>query len=240
STWNGDGYFKVGYGECAIETYAYYVDVPASPGVTPSPTASATPTRTPSPTPTSTRPPTSTATHSASPTSTPTPSMGCKGPRPTGPNLPSQIASNPANNAQGTPCADSPPTTYHGCTDHTDTDGDGIPDCVKHLYGLCVYPGDPAVGYSSCANPSDSDGDSCPDWLEMMDVNGDRQVNTDDLLILAKRMGGVFPPNPIQDAVLDVNHDGAINTTDLLMLAKNTCAYRQAHGYTGSCKCSPE
>jgi len=39
--WNGDGYFKVGYGECAIETWVYYVDTPAS---APSPTPTPTPT----------------------------------------------------------------------------------------------------------------------------------------------------------------------------------------------------
>jgi len=71
STWNGDGYFKVGYGECAIETYAYYVDVPASPDMTPWPTASATQTRTP--TATRTPPPTKTRTPTRTPTRTKTP-----------------------------------------------------------------------------------------------------------------------------------------------------------------------
>jgi putative hemolysin/C1A family cysteine protease len=37
--WNGDGYFKVGYGECAIETWPYYVDAPVTPAATPTPTA---------------------------------------------------------------------------------------------------------------------------------------------------------------------------------------------------------
>jgi len=36
--WNGDGYFKVGYGECAIETWPFYVDAPATPAATPTPT----------------------------------------------------------------------------------------------------------------------------------------------------------------------------------------------------------
>ena len=49
STWNGDGYFKVGYGECAIEGWAYYVDTPATPSA---PTATPTPTSTPTLTPT--------------------------------------------------------------------------------------------------------------------------------------------------------------------------------------------
>jgi hypothetical protein len=31
STWNGDGYFKIGYGECAIESYVSYAVPPAGP-----------------------------------------------------------------------------------------------------------------------------------------------------------------------------------------------------------------
>ncbi len=38
ATWNGDGYFKVGYGECDIETWVHYLDTPASaPSPTPRP-----------------------------------------------------------------------------------------------------------------------------------------------------------------------------------------------------------
>lgn len=62
SSWNGDGYFKVGYGECFIENEVYYAEAPTQ--VTPSPT----------PTPTRTRTPTNTpATGSPTPTRTPTP-----------------------------------------------------------------------------------------------------------------------------------------------------------------------
>jgi hypothetical protein len=62
SSWNGDGYFKVGYGECFIENEVYYAEAPTE--VTPSPT----------PTPTRTRTPTNTpATGSPTPTRTPTP-----------------------------------------------------------------------------------------------------------------------------------------------------------------------
>jgi hypothetical protein len=167
--------------------------------------------------------------------------MGCSGPRPTGPNLPTHIASNPASNPQADACGIDPTSTYHVCTDKADTDGDTIPDCVEHLYGTCASVGDPTVDYSNCANPVDSDGDNCPDWLEMNDVNGDRSVDVIDLLIVAKRFGGVIPPDPTQDAVLDVNHDGHINVTDLLVVARNTCAYHQQYlGYTGPCPCGPD
>jgi hypothetical protein len=32
SSWNGDGYFKVGYGECSIENYVYYASLQAAVG----------------------------------------------------------------------------------------------------------------------------------------------------------------------------------------------------------------
>lgn len=35
STWNGDGYFKVGCGECAIESYVYYANLAAAPNEPP-------------------------------------------------------------------------------------------------------------------------------------------------------------------------------------------------------------
>jgi C1A family cysteine protease len=60
SSWNGDGYFKVGYGECAIEDYVYYA---VASGL--DPTSTATPTATP----------TTTATATSTPTATPTPSI---------------------------------------------------------------------------------------------------------------------------------------------------------------------
>ncbi len=43
SSWNGDGYFKVGCGECAIESHVYYANLAA-------PTPTSTPTPTPTPT----------------------------------------------------------------------------------------------------------------------------------------------------------------------------------------------
>jgi len=38
AAWGGDGYFNVGYGECVIETWPYYVDALVTPAPTPTPT----------------------------------------------------------------------------------------------------------------------------------------------------------------------------------------------------------
>jgi putative hemolysin len=73
SSWNGDGYFKVGYGECAIEDYVYYAEATAlDPTATPTATATPTPTATATRTVTPTRTATPTATLTATPTSTAT------------------------------------------------------------------------------------------------------------------------------------------------------------------------
>ena len=94
ATWNGNGYFKVGYGECGIEQEVYYARVLSGSATktntptltrtnTPTPTSTYTPTRTPTPTstPTSTNTPTktptrtSTSTATNTPTQTPTPTL---------------------------------------------------------------------------------------------------------------------------------------------------------------------
>jgi putative hemolysin len=153
STWNGDGYFKVGYGECAIETYAYYVDVPASPGITPSPTASATSTRTPGPTPTATSSPTSTATRTPSPTrrrtatATITPTLTATA-APTRTATPTWTATpantrtptvTPSRTATRTPTPVPATITPTPTTAAVDTDKDGVPDYIDN----CPYISNP-------------------------------------------------------------------------------------------------
>lgn len=242
-----------GLGLC-FSGQAFVINTPTptrtnTPTITPTPTPTRTPTPTYTPTPTWTPTPTATwtPTPTSTPTSTPTPSSVCSGWRPTGPNLPApHRASNPANSSAAPACGTNQLPTYYNCQSVDPSQSpDGLPVCVKHLYGLCASAGDPTVNYSNCAAPSggnwnnfDSDGDGCPDWIEMFDVNGDRQVNTTDELIVSKRIQGQFTPNPLQDAVLDVNHDGLFNSDDLSMESQNICVVRQQHGYTGPCQCS--
>jgi putative hemolysin/C1A family cysteine protease len=293
ATWNGDGYFKVGYGECAIETWVYYVDTPASaPIATPTPTPTATRTRTPTPTLTPTR--------TATPTKTPTPaSTSCTGDadcdgvldavdncptvynpnqlnsdggrRPNGSRIPGQWASNPSQDKLGDACdpdddndglpdsqefddrcpyrlvADSDgdtvpdgyevametnpcdPASMPMCTGGTDGDRDGIRDCVEHSrYNTCAYTGDLSPGYSSCANPTDSDGDGCADTLEVLDLNGDRFVDSGDQGILAKRLAGKTPSDaPASESVFDLNKDGYVDSGDQGMMNRYNCLVRE-------------
>ncbi len=289
--WNGDGYFKVGYGECAIEAWVYDV-------TTPDISATATPTSQASPT--QTRTPTSAATPTPTPTSCPG-DTDCDGVldsvdncptvynpdqlntdrrRPNGTQLPGDWASNPASDSLGDACdpdddndgvldvdenglscpaatigdsdADRALDGYERasgtdacsaaskpvCRSGTDSDGDGLSDCVEHAgYNTSSAAGDPVPGYSSCANPQDSDGDGCSDMLEVIDINGDRRVNVSDVYLAARRSGG-FIPSSDSDAVFDFNKDGKISVGDLYLISTNTCGANP--GQLGCPVCPPE
>jgi hypothetical protein len=83
----------------------------------------------------------------------------------------------------------------------TDTDNDGITEGLEYR------------GYGTSPLATDSDLDGCPDGVEIADVNGDKAVNSGDLLAVALKFGA---PGT---AVHDVNRNGAVNSTDLLLIA---------------------
>ena len=78
---------------------------------------------------------------------------------------------------------------------NADTDGDGIPDGIEFK------------GWGTSPILKDTNGNGCDDGLEIADVNGDRRVNTTDLLIVARAMVGQIAYN----ADFDLNKDGIIN-----------------------------
>jgi hypothetical protein len=107
-----------------------------------------------------------------------------------------------------------------------DSDGDGIPDGVERTgYNTCIFAGDTTPGYTTCAPPTDSDGDGCADWIEIVDVNGSRQANIVDVLLVAKRALDIIPASD-SDYVLDINKNGAVNIVDVLLAAKNSTLAR--------------
>lgn len=85
-------------------------------------------------------------------------------------------------------------------------------------------------GYNTNPANKDTDGDGCEDFVQINDVNGSGGVDTTDLLVVAKRSGGVTPANVTSDEIIDVNKDGTINSSDLLQVAKNTCAAKSNAG----------
>jgi hypothetical protein len=92
-------------------------------------------------------------------------------------------------------------------------------------------------GYNTNPANKDTDGDGCEDYVQINDVNGSGAVDTTDLLIVAKRLGGTTPANATSDEVIDVNKDDTISSSDLLQVAKNTCTAKGGAGGCGATVC---
>ncbi|MGD0764680.1 MAG: C1 family peptidase, partial [Dehalococcoidia bacterium] len=235
STWNGDGYFKVGYGECSIERWVYYVDTSATPPPatstptatrTQTPTPVLTPTRTFTPTPTRTRTPTPilTATRTATPTRTPTRTATA-----TRTLTPTRTPTRTATaNATATPTKTATPTRTKTATPtrtmtptvtpSVDTDGDGVLDHLDNC--PYVYNPDqlntdakpidngPAIpGDDKSVPNSDKLGDACDP-----DIDNDWMLNTGTnptLGIPGEDVGcGSGPTNPL---VMDTDGDTVVD-----------------------------
>jgi hypothetical protein len=56
-------------------------------------------------------------------------------------------------------------------------------------------------------------------------VNGSRQANIVDVLLVAKRALDIIPASD-SDYVLDINKNGAVNIVDVLLAAKNSTLAR--------------
>ena len=94
-----------------------------------------------------------------------------------------------------------------GCSDSTpDSDGDTIPDGVE------------VKGWGTSCASKDTDADWCEDWIEMVDVNGDKQANILDALWFTKAAFGMVPPNP----ALDMDRNGAVNLLDAFIATLNS------------------
>lgn len=83
----------------------------------------------------------------------------------------------------------------------SDSDDDGIADGVEYR------------GYATNLMLADSDADACGDSLEIMSVDLNRVVNSNDLLIIAVQFGR--PDRPVQD----IDKNGSVNSADLLLTA---------------------
>jgi hypothetical protein len=88
----------------------------------------------------------------------------------------------------------------------SDSDGDGVIDGVEYLH------------YGSNPLSRNTDGDGCADGKEIASVNGDRSVNTTDLLIVVRAYGPSGSAAYIAD--MDLNKDGRVNSVDLLISVK--------------------
>jgi len=280
ATWNGDGYFKVGYGECNIESWVDYVDTPASAcaddvdcdgvldGEDNCPTVS-------NPDQTNTdeerRPNGSrifgewasnpsqdklgdacdtdddndwmldTGTHPV--TGVPGEDVGC-GSGPTNPLVADTDGDTVIDGAECALGSDPNDPTSSPAPASPNKDGDGLPAWLDNLLCPSDVDGDGLVGDNDpdCDSPQgvveftdgwefrkygtdpsvvDTDGDSCKDWIEIVDLDGNRVANINDVYIVA---GRVFPPtaDPVEKALCDLDGNGKVNINDVYLAAQNS------------------
>jgi putative hemolysin len=206
--WNGDGYFKVGYGECAIETWPYYIDAPA-----PEPTATPTPTVCPGD---SDCDGVLDTVDNCPTVYNPDQKNSDGGRRPAGSKIPGGVASNPSQDKLGDVC-------------DPDNDNDGLPDaqefddhCPYRLVadsdGDLVLDGfEVATGYDPCNAASK------PTWGGGGDSDGDRLLDeTERRGYNTCAFAGDTTPGWATCAVsLDSDGDGCADTVEVLDLDGN-------------------
>jgi hypothetical protein len=219
-SWNGDGYFKVGYGECAIETWVYYVDTPVSAcagdvdcdsvldGEDNCPTV-----------------------YNPDQANTPL------GPIDNGPVISGDDTTNPYEDRVGDACDDDADNDWlndadeatHGTDpNNRDTDGDRVLDGAEVVLGS--NPLDPAskpVRYP----PNDSDRDGIPANVEALLGSSDSKRDTDgDGISDGIEFVGWGTSPSLKDSnsnscgdnieIADVDGDGWVDSSDFLILAQ--------------------
>jgi hypothetical protein len=83
-----------------------------------------------------------------------------------------------------------------------------------------VLDGAEISGYGSNPLDSDTDNDACADGTEAGSINGDRNQNVIDLMLIATHPGPQGGPNYVTG--FDVNRNGEINVIDILLSNKGT------------------
>jgi len=76
------------------------------------------------------------------------------------------------------------------------------------------YGTDPAV--------ADTDGDGCKDWIEIVDLDGNRQANINDVYIVAAR---AYPPrqaNTVETILCDLDGNRQVANSDVYLAAQNS------------------
>jgi len=122
----------------------------------------------------------------------------------------------------------------------SDSDGDGLLDgWERSAYNSCAFGGDTMPGWATCVVPQDSDGDGCADTVEVLDLNGDRRVNSLDIGLLNKRFGGkILADDPVSERIFDLNKDGSVNSADTGLMNKKNCLTKP--GQLGCSVCPAE
>jgi len=121
-----------------------------------------------------------------------------------------------------------------------DVDGDGI---------LCGAGGDPdsdngtgtdspgpvgfpdsteAFRYALGIANNDTDGDGCPDWVEITDLDGNREANINDVFEVAPRAFPGGPVTTLEGRLCDLDANLDVNINDVYVAAQNSAFVRPA------------
>ena len=94
-----------------------------------------------------------------------------------------------------------------------------------------------SYGFGMSISSPDTDGDGCEDWIEVMDINGDRFVDSGDQGRMDLRVANppLLPPDPVSDKVYDVNKDKFVDSGDQGSLNMNTCDFKNNIGGCPQC-----
>jgi hypothetical protein len=129
------------------------------------------------------------------------------------------------------PCSAASRPTWEG---GGDSDGDGFLDGVERTgYNTCILASDSFPGYNACINPADSDGDICEDWIEIVDLDGNRVSNVNDVYIVIARAFPPQPANTVETVLCDLDGNGTVNINDVYLAVLNSNLVK-AHSPCGS------
>ncbi len=90
-------------------------------------------------------------------------------------------------------------------------------DVVK-TKNIPVYDGTKLLYGTPLGDPDPDPGEGPGNEVNLGDLNGDKKINSTDLLLLKKYILGLIGDDEINKDAADVNKDGKINSTDLLLL----------------------
>jgi hypothetical protein len=109
----------------------------------------------------------------------------------------------------------------------SDVDGDGLwgdndPDCDSPKGVTEFTDGWEFRKYGTDPSVVDTDGDSCKDWIEIVDLDGNRVANINDVYIVAARAVPPQPANTVETVLCDLDGNGTVNINDVYLAAQNS------------------
>ena len=109
----------------------------------------------------------------------------------------------------------------------SDGDGDGLvgdndPDCDSPQGVVEFSDGREFKKYGTDPAVVDTDGDVCKDWIEIVDLDGNRRSDINDVYIVAARAFPPQPANTVETILCDLDGNLLVNNNDVYAAALNS------------------